>query len=231
MASWQFILVGVLAAVTISSARDCTYNDQTFADGSKFKLPSSGNCIEFTCTNGGFRATTKECEQGSSCFPLGHEIVNDCRKTVCQEGDDNSIAFINTEIMGIHLLQRTVKRMCQKVGFQVNFTNHSLRATAATRLYVAGVDEQLIVEKTGHRSSVVRTYKRTSDIQQVDLSGILRGEKKAKLAVIDQDSQDIRNHQTENNPQGLQREINIQSSDISTEPLRRNCKHIYLLFR
>jgi len=34
-------------------------------------------------------------------------------------------------------------------GYQ---TNHSLRITAATatRLYQAGVDEQLIVEKTGH---------------------------------------------------------------------------------
>lgn len=35
------------------------------------------------------------------------------------------------------------------------YTNHSLRATAATRLYAAGVDEQLIAEKTGHRSSTV----------------------------------------------------------------------------
>ena len=37
-------------------------------------------------------------------------------------------------------------------------------ATAATRLYNAGVDEQLIMETTGHRSlEGVRSYKRTSE--------------------------------------------------------------------
>ena len=39
----------------------------------------------------------------------------------------------------------------------------------------AGVDEQLIAEKTGHRSSSVRAYKRTSDEQQHRLSEILYG--------------------------------------------------------
>ena len=39
------------------------------------------------------------------------------------------------------------------------FTNHSLRVTAATRLYDAQVDEATIMEKTGHRSvEGIRTY-------------------------------------------------------------------------
>ena len=58
------------------------------------------------------------------------------------------------------------------------FTNHSLRATAATRLYDAGVDEQLITEKTGHRSSAVRSYKRTQDAQLVKISEIIQGSEK-----------------------------------------------------
>ena len=53
-----------------------------------------------------------------------------------------------------------VKKMCSEAGFEGRFTNHSLRATAATRLYAAGGDEQLITEKAGHRSSSVRAYKR-----------------------------------------------------------------------
>ncbi len=61
-----------------------------------------------------------------------------------------------------------------------HFTNHSLRATAATRLYAAGVDEQLITEKTGHRSTAVRTYKRTSDEQQEEVSKILQAAKVPK---------------------------------------------------
>ena len=49
-------------------------------------------------------------------------------------------------------------------------TNHSLRATAAIKLYQSGVDEQLIMERTGHRSlDGVRSYKRTSR-KQVGLS-------------------------------------------------------------
>ena len=43
--------------------------------------------------------------------------------------------------------------------------------------YAAGVDEQLIAEKTGHRSSSVRAYKRTSDEQQQQLSKILHGDR------------------------------------------------------
>ena len=53
-------------------------------------------------------------------------------------------------------------------------TNHSLRATAATRLYHAGVDEQMVMEHTGHRSlEGVRTYKRISKQQRAALSDIL----------------------------------------------------------
>ena len=49
-------------------------------------------------------------------------------------------------------------------------------ATTATRLYQAGVDEQLVMERTGHRSlEGVRSYKRTSQVQQENLSDILNG--------------------------------------------------------
>lgn len=53
-------------------------------------------------------------------------------------------------------------------------TNHSLKATAATRLFQAGIDEQLIMEKTGHRSlEGVRSYKRTNIKQQENISDVL----------------------------------------------------------
>lgn len=62
----------------------------------------------------------------------------------------------------------------QKAGFDGYFTNHSLRATAATRLYAAGVDEQLIAEKTGYRCSAIREYKRTSEEQQQSVSDLIQ---------------------------------------------------------
>ncbi|XP_041364230.1 uncharacterized protein LOC121379648 [Gigantopelta aegis] len=65
--------------------------------------------------------------------------------------------------VGRHLLSGVVRRLCENAGFNGFYTNCSLRATTATRLYECGIDEQLIAERTGHRSSAIRGYKRTSD--------------------------------------------------------------------
>jgi hypothetical protein len=62
------------------------------------------------------------------------------------------------------------------------FSNHSLRATAATRLFSANVDEQLIKLKTGHTSDAVRSYKRVSEQQLSSMTDII-GCKKDKLEV------------------------------------------------
>lgn len=83
--------------------------------------------------------------------------------------------------IGHYTLAGTVSRMCKAAGI----TGHSLRATAATRLYQAGVDEQLIMEKTGHRSlEGVRTYKRTNTEQQEGISDILSLTKKKKSTAL-----------------------------------------------
>ena len=53
-------------------------------------------------------------------------------------------------------------------------TNHSLRTTAATRLFDAGVDKQLIMKRTGHRSVAgVRSYKRVTDNLNMLTSSVL----------------------------------------------------------
>ena len=47
--------------------------------------------------------------------------------------------------LGHNTLNNMVKSMCQEVGIAGHKTNHSLRATTtATRLFNAGVEEQLI---------------------------------------------------------------------------------------
>ncbi|CAC5409553.1 unnamed protein product [Mytilus coruscus] len=58
----------------------------------------------------------------------------------------------------INNLAATVGKMCTEAGISGFRSNHSLRATAATRLYECGVDEQIISEVTGHRSDAVREY-------------------------------------------------------------------------
>ncbi|CAC5410044.1 unnamed protein product [Mytilus coruscus] len=74
-------------------------------------------------------------------------------------------------------LTKTVKRLCTAVGLEGKRTNHRLRASTATRLYQAGVEEQLICETTGHRSYAVRSYKRTANFQQNESSEILYDKK------------------------------------------------------
>ena len=58
--------------------------------------------------------------------------------------------------------------MCQNAGTKVRYTNHSLRATAVTRMYNQGVPEKLIAEKSGHRSvEALRQYEHTApDLQR-----------------------------------------------------------------
>ena len=76
--------------------------------------------------------------------------------------------------VGHNTLRQMTKTMFEMGGIKGIKTNHSLRATAATRLYKEGVDEQLIMERTGHHSiDGVRSYKRTSAEQMIEISDIL----------------------------------------------------------
>ena len=67
---------------------------------------------------------------------------------------------------GVNKLRDIVGSMCQDAGLPGHNTNHSLRWTAATKMYQKDIDEQLIMEVTGHRSTAVRRYKRTSRQQR-----------------------------------------------------------------
>ena len=78
--------------------------------------------------------------------------------------------------IGVNKLQSVVKDVCRKAGFPGRYTNHSLRSTAATRMYHSNIDEQLICEITGHRSNAVRQYKRTCDTQRELASATVHGQ-------------------------------------------------------
>ena len=78
------------------------------------------------------------------------------------------ILWYTRKSLGHNTLTKTISRLCTAAGIE---TNHS-----ATRLYQSGVDEQLVMERTGHRR--VRSYKRTSAEQQEVLSDILNNKDK-----------------------------------------------------
>ncbi|CAC5423576.1 unnamed protein product [Mytilus coruscus] len=77
--------------------------------------------------------------------------------------------------IGRHSLANIVASICQEAGIGGYRTNHSLRASAATRMYDAGVDEQLICEVTGHRSNAIRNYKRTNEKQKRKINSVIQG--------------------------------------------------------
>ncbi len=89
--------------------------------------------------------------------------------------------------VGHHTLAKTVKRLCEQGGISGFKTNYSLRVTSATRLFQQGVDEQLIMTRTGHRSiQSVRTYKRVSGQQKREVSDLLNSATNGAHAEIDQ---------------------------------------------
>ncbi len=84
-------------------------------------------------------------------------------------------------------LAAVVPRLMKSAGIEGYFTNHSLRATATTRLYDAQVDEATIMQRTGHRSTDgVRAYKRTSEKMKELSSNVLNhGQPSTKKLKVD----------------------------------------------
>ena len=60
--------------------------------------------------------------------------------------------WYSRQAIGVNSLANFVKEICNKSGIGGHHTKHSLRATTATKLFQQGVDEQLIMARTGHRS-------------------------------------------------------------------------------
>ena len=83
--------------------------------------------------------------------------------------------WYSSQPLGKHKISETVKILCQDAGIPGYRTNHSLRATSATRLFEHDIDEQRICEITGHRSLAVREYKRTSEHMKKCVSSIIQG--------------------------------------------------------
>ena len=87
-----------------------------------------------------------------------------CRKLYlhCRKAPTPSTWFCD-QPYGVNKIKSVVKEICKEGGLEGYFTNHSLRATCASRMYAKNVPEQIIKETTGHRSACVRVYKRTGD--------------------------------------------------------------------
>ena len=84
--------------------------------------------------------------------------------------------WYTTKPLGVNKVRSVVKDMLKNAGLDGFFTNHSLRRTAATRLFQSGQNVKLIKEVTGHISDAVEKYETTSDAQRMRISSIIQGE-------------------------------------------------------
>ena len=81
--------------------------------------------------------------------------------------------YINVPV-GINTLQKMLPNMSDQAGTSVRYTNHSLRATSASRLFANNIPENVIQERTGHHSLAgLRAYERTTKDQERTAAKVL----------------------------------------------------------
>ena len=108
----------------------------------------------------------------SICPPISERKSNSFYLTPLKKPKND--VWYSTVPVGHNTLRKTVSHLCSMAGIQRHTTNHSLRVTTATILFHAGVDEQLIMKHTGHRSlDGVCLYKRVLNEQDREISEIL----------------------------------------------------------
>lgn len=90
------------------------------------------------------------------------------------------------QIVGVNKLKTMMKEITDRAGLKGHFTNHSGKRSCATQLYMAGIDEQEIMQRTGHRSEKgVQHYKETSNDILKKVSSVLDPPLKRKSSVLD----------------------------------------------
>ena len=106
------------------------------------------------------------------------------------------------------------------------FTNHSLCVTAATRLYDASVDEDTIMQRTGHRSSQgVRMYKRETEKLKELSSNVLNQVQDHKKVKLDDSSNQSIGDGSENKPSAVSEVIpNMDFGNASNMTINFNFK-------
>ena len=63
----------------------------------------------------------------------------------------SSVPWYGQAVVGVNTL-KNMPELCKESCLGIQYANHSLRATAITRMYEGGVPENIIREKSGHRS-------------------------------------------------------------------------------
>ena len=101
--------------------------------------------------------------------------------------DEQSKPWYTKQRVGINTMKDILRKLSSESGCGVSYTNHSLRATATTRMFCSGVPEKVIAEKTGHRSlKALRFYERTQPEMRKAVDAVIADPKK-DFSLVDED--------------------------------------------
>ncbi len=108
--------------------------------------------------------------------------------------DGSGIPRYGKQPVGRNKLSQIIPQMCKEAGIEGRKTGHSGKVTCATALYRQDFSDQLIKERTGHRSlEALHKYKRTGPDQQYKVSMALLpqidGKENKKLCMDDDDDE------------------------------------------
>ena len=82
--------------------------------------------------------------------------------------------WFTTTPVGHNKLGNVVIKMCKDADVQGQFSNHSLRATTATRGLEKGISDKLIMERMGHRDiRSLQRYQRPDVSTKIEISKAL----------------------------------------------------------
>ena len=88
--------------------------------------------------------------------------------------EDKAGPVFTRQRVGINTLKNVLPLLSKESGIGVRYTNHSLRATAITRLFNNGIEEKIIAETSGHKSTkALRVYERTSERQMKQVTHVI----------------------------------------------------------
>ena len=120
---------------------------------------------------------------------------------------NNSKPWYTKQRVGINKLKEVLPALSMEAGCQVRYTNHSLRATAATRMFSGGVPEKLIADKTGHRTlQALRRYEKTDPVMEKYVDAVISNPEAKFVSVSD-------TFVGENSDVGMKRDLNDVDND------------------
>ena len=111
------------------------------------------------------------------------------------DGSGSGIPCYGKQPVGRNKLSQIIPQMCKEARIEGRKTGHFGKVTCATALYRQDFSDQLIKERTGHRSlEALHKYKRTGPDQQYKVSMALlpqiHGKENKKLCMDDDDDEE-----------------------------------------